>query len=87
MIKIVNIFFLIIILSFSISTFKYYLSNKNVEDINYKRNKIDQILKVETSNLLKLKSDTNDVIEYSSVFSEEIKKEKPRNFWNLFKIK
>tara|TARA_Y100001958_G_C21118119_1_gene463053 strand:+ start:563 stop:826 length:264 start_codon:yes stop_codon:yes gene_type:complete len=87
MIKIVNIFFLIIILSFSISIFKYYLSNKNVEDINYKKNKIDQILKVETSNLLKLKSDTNDVIEYSSVFSEEIKKEKPRNFWNLFKSK
>ncbi len=87
MVKIINIFLLILILSFILSVFKYYLSNKNINEININRNEIDQKLKIETSELIRLKNDTNDVIHYSSVFSDKIEKEKPRNFWDLFKSK
>ena len=34
-----------------------------------------------------LKNDTNNVIEFNSSFSEEIKANQKRNFWNLLKIK
>ena len=38
------------------------------------------------STLPVLKNDTNNVIEFNSSFSDEIKTDEQRNFWNLLKI-
>ena len=87
MLKVINIIFSIVILIFIYSVLKYYISNTNIKDISLKREKIQEALKTETAELLKLKSDTSDVIEYNASFANEIKKKNPRNFWNLFKKK
>lgn len=87
MLKVINIIFSIVVLIFIYSVLKYYISNTNIKDISLKREKIQEALKIETAELLKLKSDTSDVIEYNSSFANEIKKKNPRNFWNLFKKK
>ena len=56
-------------------------------NINLKRSNIGELLENKTSNMLILENDTNNVIEFNSSFSNEIKKDEQRNFWNLFKIK
>ena len=48
---------------------------------------IEENLKNRSINLPILDNDTNNVIEFNSSFSNEIEKEKKRNFWNLLKIK
>ena len=40
-----------------------------------------------SSKLPILKNDTNNVIEFNDGFSNEIKNDKPRSFWNLLKFK
>ena len=87
MYKIINLFFIILILLFFAYVFNYYSSNKNIKNINLTRSNIEEILKNKTSNLKVLENDTNNVIEFNSSFSEEIKIEEQRNFWNLLKIK
>jgi len=87
MYKIINLFFVILILLFFVYVFNYYSSNKNIKNINLTRSNIEEILKNKTSNLKVLENDTNNVIEFNSSFSEEIKIEEQRNFWNLLKIK
>ena len=87
MLKIVNLLLVIIISLFFFNVFSYYSSNKNIKDINLKRLNIEEILKDKTSNLIVLDNDTNNVIEFNSSFSEEIKTNGQRNFWNLLKIK
>ena len=83
--KIISIFFLILVIIFFGSTFKYYSSNKNIKNKVFNRNNIDQILNDKISNLPILKNDTNNVIEFNDGFSNEIKNDKPRSFWNLLK--
>ena len=83
--KIISIFFLILVIIFFGSTFKYYSSNKNIKNKEFNRNNIDQILNDKISNLPILKNDTDYVIEYNDGFSNEIKNDKPRSFWNLLK--
>ena len=83
--KILSIFFLIIVLIFFGSTFKYYSSNKNIKNKEFNRNNIDQILNDKISNLPILKNDTDNVIEFNDGFSNEIKNDKSRSFWNLLK--
>ena len=87
MYKIINLFFIILILLFFFNIYNYYSSNKNIKNINLKRSNIEEILKEKTLNLTVLENDTNNVIEFNSSFSEEIKIEEQRNFWNLLKIK
>ena len=87
MFKIINLLILIIIFLFFYIIFSYYSSNKNIKNINLKRLNIEEILKDKTSNLIVLDNDTNNVIEFNSSFSEEIKGDEQRNFWNLLKIK
>ena len=65
--------------------YAYYLSDKNIKNVNSSRSNIDEILKNKISNLPILESDTNNVIEFNSSFSDEIKNNKPRSFWNLLK--
>ena len=83
--KIISIFFLILVIIFFGSIFKYYSSNKNIKNKEFNRNNIDQILNDKISNLPILKNDTNNVIEFNDGFSNEIKNDKPRSFWNLLK--
>jgi hypothetical protein len=82
MIKIIN-FFLI----FFLTTYNYYSSNKNIEAKNFNRNNIDEIINTKISNLPILDTDTNNVIEFNDGFSNEIKNDKSRSFWNLLKTK
>ncbi|MFL2852293.1 MAG: hypothetical protein ACJZ8J_00140 [Candidatus Pelagibacter sp.] len=44
-------------------------------------------MKTKSSNIPVLESNTINIIEFNSGFSDEIKNDKPRSFWNLFKIK
>ena len=83
--KIISIFFLILVIIFFGSTFKYYSSNKNIKNKEFNRNNIDQILNDKISNLPILKNDTDNVIKFNDGFSNEIKNDKPRSFWNLLK--
>ena len=85
--KSINIFFFILILIFFFTTFKYYSSNKNIEAKDFNRKNIDKIINTKSSNLPVLKNDTNNVIEFNDGFSNKIKNDKPRSFWNLLKTK
>ena len=83
--KIVSIVFIILVIIFFGSTYKYYSSNKNIKNKEFNRNNIDQILNDKISSLQILKNDTDNVIEFNDGFSNEIKNDKPRSFWNLLK--
>ena len=85
MIKIVNTIIFILILIFFLSTYKYYFSNKNIDIKEFNRQNIDQIISNKISNLPILNRDTNNVIEFNDGYSNEIKNDKPRSFWNLLK--
>ena len=75
------------VLIFFLLTYKYYSSQKNIEQKNFNRNNIDKIINQKITNLPILKNDTNNVIQFNDGYSIEIKNEKPRSFWNLLKSK
>ena len=81
--KIINLFFLILILIFFLSCYKYYASKNNIEIKDYNRNNINEIINTKISNLPVLNNDTDNVIEFNDGFSGEIYNDKPRSFWNL----
>ena len=83
--KIVNIFFFLIILIFFLSIYKYYSSNKNIDSKEFNRKNIDSIINTKISNLPTLSNDTNNVIIFNDGYTEEIKNDKIRSFWNLLK--
>jgi hypothetical protein len=83
--KIVNMFFFVIILIFFLSIYKYYSSNKNINSKEFNRKNIDSIINTKISNLPTLNNDTNNVIIFNDGYTEEIKNDKIRSFWNLLK--
>ena len=85
MIKVLNIFIFLIVLSFFFIIYKYYSSNKNIEVKNFNRNNINEIINSKILNLPILNNDTNNVIHFNDGFSSEINNDKPRSFWNLLK--
>ena len=85
--KILNFFLGILILYFFFSIFNFYSSNKNLESKEFNRNNIEQIINNKVSNLPILKNDTDNVIIFNDVFSNETKSDKPRSFWKLLKFK
>ena len=85
MTKVINIFFLFIILRFFFITYKYYSSNKNIESKNFNRNNIDEIISTKISNLPILDNDTNNIIVFNDGFSLKKNENKSRSFWNLLK--
>ena len=85
--KILNIFLGILILIFFFNIYSFYSSNKNLESKEFNRSNINQIINTKISNLPILKNDTDDVIEFNDGFSNEIKNDKIRSFWNLLKFK
>ena len=87
MLKIINLIIIIFFFLFFFATYKYYSSNKNIENVNLNRTTIEQLLKEQTSKLAILENDTKGVVEFNSSFSQEINDNKKRNFWDLLKIK
>tara|TARA_B100000282_G_C31501852_1_gene385335 strand:- start:91 stop:354 length:264 start_codon:yes stop_codon:yes gene_type:complete len=85
--KAINFLSLILVSIFFLLTFKYYSSQKNIETRDFNRNNIDEIINMKISNLPILKNDTNNVIQFNDGFSNEMKNDKPRSFWNLLKSK
>tara|TARA_Y100000591_G_C21398047_1_gene481398 strand:+ start:245 stop:508 length:264 start_codon:yes stop_codon:yes gene_type:complete len=83
-IKVFNIIMILLVISFVITIFKYYSSNKNMTEKNYNRNNIDEILKEKISDLPIFLNDTNDVIEFNNSL-EGSNNEKKRSFWDLLK--
>ena len=75
------------VLIFFLATYKYYSSNKNTQIRDFNRNNINDIINRKVSNLPILKNDTSDVIEFNDGFTNEIKHEKSRSFWDLLKSK
>ena len=84
--KVINIFFLFLVLIFFLSTYKFYSSKKNIEAKNLIRNNINDIINTKISNLPILSNDTNNVIEFNDGFSNKMKNDKKRSFWNLLKF-
>ncbi|MBL6786134.1 MAG: hypothetical protein ISQ33_01335 [Candidatus Pelagibacter bacterium] len=80
-----NIFFFVIIVVFFLSIYKYYSSNKNINSKEFNRKNIDLIINAKISNLPTLNNDTNNVIIFNDGYSNEIKSDKTRSFWNLLK--
>lgn len=87
MFKVLNIFFLILIIFFSLTVYKYYSSISHIESRDFNRNNIDQIIKDKISDLPILDNNTNDVILFNDSFSDELENDKKRSFWNLLKSK
>ena len=85
MIKIFNIIMFLLIITFIISIYNYYSSDKNIDTKNYNRKNIDQILKEKIVDLPVLKNDTNNVIEFNNSLKNDIKENKKRSFWDLLK--
>ncbi len=85
--NIINIFLFLSIIIFFLTIYKYYSSIQNIKNIENNRINIEKKLKDKTVNLPILKNDTANVIEFNSGFNDLIKESKPRNFWNLLKLK
>ena len=73
--------FIIIISLFLFFTGKYYFSNENIKNSYRSYKNIDQKIKDYSKNLLLLKNDTKNIIEY--VKQTDKKKKKKFNFWKL----
>tara|TARA_B100000902_G_C26907740_1_gene715293 strand:+ start:188 stop:451 length:264 start_codon:yes stop_codon:yes gene_type:complete len=85
MTKAINTLLILLILLFFLTTYKYYSSKKNIEIKDFNRNNINEIIGNKISNLPILNNDTSNVIEFNDGFSNEIKNDKPRSFWNLLR--
>ena len=83
--KVIKIFSFILVILFFSSTYKFYSSNKNIKTKDYNRDNIDQIISSKISSLPILENDTDNVIKFNDGFSNDIKNDKPRSFWNLLK--
>ena len=84
--KFINIFLFLLVLIFFFSTYRFYSSENNIEAKDFNRNNINDIISAKISNLPILRNDTNDVIEFNDGFSNKIKNDKKRSFWNLLKF-
>ena len=85
--KIFNIFLGVLIIIFLLNIYRFYSSSKNLESKEFNRNNIDQIINKKISNLPILENDTDNIIVFNDGYSNEIKSEKTRSFWNLLKFK
>ena len=87
MYKIINILLFCLVVSFFYTSFKYYSSNVNINNKDYIRSNINQILREKVSDLPILSNDTDNVIEFVNSIENEIIDDKKRSFWNLLKKK
>lgn len=87
MYKTLNILIFLGTIFFIISTYKYYISNKNINNKDYNRSNIEKIIKEKISSLPVLTNDTNNVIFFNDSFEKEINSNKKRSFWDLLNKK
>ncbi len=85
MYKLLNILMVLLILFFVYNIFKFYSSNKNLNNRSFNRSNIDEILKKKIKDLPILDNDTNNVIEFNNSLENDINDNKKRNFWDLLK--
>ena len=86
MYKVFNFLLFFFSIIFILSVLKYYTSSKNIDNKNYNRSNVDQILKEKISDLPVLVNDTNNVIIFNDSFENEMNEvEKKRSFWELLK--
>jgi len=87
MLKILNIFFVPIVVIFFWGTYIHYISNKNINAKEFNRSNIDLIINKKILNLPILINDTANIIEFNNSISDKVNNDKPRSFWNLLKSK
>ena len=68
--KVVNILLLVLIILFIFNVFKYYSSNKNIENTNFNRINVDKLLKSKINNLPILENDTGVFIKKDSLYAD-----------------
>ena len=83
--KIIDVFILVLIFIFFFIIYSYYSSNQNIKSVNLNRLNIEKIINNKISNLDVLENDTNNITEFNTLFSNEIKTNKQRSFWDLLK--
>ena len=83
--NIIRFLIVIIILTFFIFSFNYYVSDKNITSIKNNRENLESKILKSTSVLPFLPNDTNDVIEFNSGFDNSKEQNFKRSFWELFK--
>ena len=81
--KVINLFFLLLFLFFTILTITFYFSDENIRKTNKFRSLYSINLNKMINNLPLLKNDTSDIIQYKN--DVEIYKKKKKNyiFWDL----
>ena len=80
-------FYFLILLSiflFIYGVFNNYISEKNINFIKSNRFNIDKNINSKMNSLVRLKNDTNNVIEFNSGYNSERNIKIKRKFWNLF---
>jgi|TARA_B110000211_G_C13608169_1_gene347741 hypothetical protein len=78
-ISIIFIFFYFVI--------EHYLSESNIKKINLNRLNKELILNGKHHDILKLKNDTNNVIEFNSGYNTNENTKVKKKFWELFNSK
>ena len=83
--NITKILILILVITFFVSTYTYYTSQKNINLIKENRENLEIKRSNQISKLPILENDTNNVIEFNSEFKRSNEKNFKRSFWELFK--
>ena len=78
-----NLFYIYFIFFFIFFCFRYYFSESNKKNSYKSLNSIDDKILMNDKNLIILKSDTENIIEYIDEKNNE--KEKDYKFWELLK--
>jgi len=76
---------LLLIIIFFYFVFNIYTSKENKKKVHINRSNVYINLKNFTSELIILKSDTDNIIEYNSGYNFNSKDIQKRNFWDLIK--
>lgn len=83
--NIIRFVIVVIVLSFFVFSFNYYISERNINIVKNNRDNLEFKMLESTSALPLLQNDTNNVIEFNSGFENSNKQNFKRNFWELFK--
>ena len=84
-VNIIKFLILALILSFFMTTYNYYISEKNIDIVKNNRKNKEINVQRNISNLPVLLNDTDDVIEFNSGFNKSNEQKFKRSFWELFK--
>ena len=76
-----NLLYLLVIILFFFLSLKYYFSDINKKNSYRSYKQVDEIINKYSQNIILLKSDTIDIVEYIEKTIDKNKKN--YNFWNL----